>query len=392
MISYSLIYCIRSLRRVALLSVFVLGGCSWIPAKQGVFQAGDKKVGDKAQTDHFELNKNLKPGNFFTTELKTTAQQFSDAQKIEAADAGISNDYHFGPGDRFAYLVRGRDDISQQDIIVSPDGLVALPRVGILNIKGQTLKQVTDQCVASLKVFYENPDVTLVMRSFNNNRVYVLGRVAVPGAVTFQGPGTLLEALSLAGGIPADVNKTFLTRCVIFRGKNIAMWIDLKELLERGNMNLNARLQNGDVIFIPLSEDANAYVLGEVRTPGLVPLRTQINIMAAIMTAGGPTKGANLRDVFLIHQAEGKGLVERINLQELIGRGNGTKNYVLRNGDIIYVPETGIAKFNYFTEQLTPFFTIVGVTLNAVTGLGIWNQFYSAGSTGTSSGSTSSGH
>ena len=267
---------------------------------------------------------------------------------------------------------------------------MALPRVGLLNVKGQTLKQVTDQCVAALKVYYENPEVTLVMRAFNNNKVYVLGRVATPGAVNFQGPGTLLEALSLAGGMPADVNKTFLSRCVITRGKNLSMWIDLKELLERGNMNLNARLQNGDVIFIPMSEEANAYVMGEVRTPGVVPLRTQINIMAAIMASGGPTKGANLRDVFLIHQAEGKGMVERINLQELVGRGNGTKNYVLRNGDIIYVPETGLAKFNYFTEQLSPFFTIVGVTLNAVTGLGIWQSLY-LGGTSSSTGSTT-GH
>ena len=366
-----------------LCAAVVLTGCPCIPVRQGVFQSADKK------TDHFVPNKNLKPGEFFTTELKTTAKTFSDAGQIQAANSNVDKDYRLGPGDHFAFLVRHFPDISQEDIIVSPDGLVALPRVGIINVKGLTLQQVTDQSVTALKKYYEIPDVTLVMKAFNNNKVYVLGRVANPGAVSFQGPGTLLEALSLSGGMPADINKTFLSRCSITRGKNMVMWIDLRELLERGNMNLNARLQNGDVIFIPMSEDQNAYVLGEVKVPGAIQLRTQMNVMNAIMACGGPNKEANLSDVFLIHQAQGKGMVERINIAELVGKGNGTKNYILRDGDMIYVPENGLSKFNYICQQITPFFNIVGVFINGVTGLGLLNSsLLGASISGTSTSSS----
>ena len=361
----------------------VLSGCASMTPKQGVFQANDKK------TDRFVPNKNLKPGEFFTAELKTTAKTFLDAQQIEAANNKINKEYLLGAGDRFAFLVRHYPDISQEEIIVSPDGLVALPRVGIINVKGETLQQVTDQAVTALKKYYETPEVTLVMKAFNNNKVYVLGRVANPGAVSFQGPGTLLEALSLAGGMPADINKTFLSRCSITRGKNMVMWIDLRELLERGNMSLNARLQNGDILFIPMSEDQNAYVLGEVKTPGAIQLRTQMNLMNAIMACGGPTKDANLQDVFLIHQAQGKGIVERINLRELVSRGNGTKNYILHDGDMIYVPETGLSRFSYICTQVTPFFNIVGVFINGVTGLGLLNSsILGASVSGTTTSST----
>ena len=219
--------------------------------------------------------------------------------------------------------------------------------------------------------------------------------MAVPGAVNFQGPGTLLEALSLAGGIPADTAKSFLSRCMIVRGKDLVMWIDLKELLEQGNMNLNARLQNGDVIFIPQSEDQLAFVLGEVRNPGVVPLRAQLTLMDAIMTAGGPSKGANMRDIFLVRQvAGGKGVVERINFKELIGHANFSKNYVLRSGDLIYVPETGLNKLNYFTSQIAPFFTVVGVTANMVSGFGFLNglsaMLYGSTLTGGGGGGSSS--
>ena len=114
-----------------------------------------------------------------------------------------------------------------------------------------------------------------------------------------------------------------------------------------------------------------------------------MNLMNAIMACGGPTKAANLHDIFLIHQAQGKGMVERVNLAELVGRGNGTKNYILRDGDMIYVPETGLSKFNYVCEQISPFFNIVGVFINGVTGLGLLNSSI-LGSTvsGTSTSST----
>jgi uncharacterized membrane protein YgcG len=118
------------------------------------------------------------------------------------------------------------------------------------------------------------------------------------------------------------------------------------------------------------------------------------------MNAGGPTKGANMRDIFLVRQvAGGKGVVERINFKELIGHANFDKNYILQAGDLIYVPETGLNKLNYFTSQIAPFFTVVGVTANTISGFGFMNGLSAAlyGSTltggggGGSSSSSSSG-
>ncbi|MEI8312038.1 MAG: SLBB domain-containing protein [Verrucomicrobiota bacterium] len=360
---------VRPAMAVAVLSL--LAGCTTIPIKEGVYEEGEK-------TDSYVPAKGLKPGQYFTAEMKTSSRDFAPGDKIKSESAKIDNDYRLGPGDHFAFLVRGREDISREEIIVAPDGQVALPRVGIMNVKGRTLRELTEEFTKALGAYYDKPEVTLVMKAYNNNRVFVLGRVANPGSVSFQGQGTLLEALSLAGGLPADTAKSFLSRCMIVRGRELVMWIDLKELLEQGNMSLNARLQNGDVIFIPQSEDQIAFVLGEVKTPGVVPLRSQLTLMDAVMTAGGPTKGANMRDIFLVRQIDGKGVVERIDFKELVGHANFSKNYVLRAGDLIYLPETGLSKFNYFTSQIAPFFTVVGVTANMITGFGFLNGLTSA--------------
>lgn len=343
-------------------------GCTAVPIKEGVYgpDMGDGKGAPVT---------GLKPSQFFTAELKASGDAFSTDKKIDTESMKLGNEYRLGPGDRFAFLVRGREDISREEIIVAPDGEVSLPRVGIMNVQGRTLSELTETFVQLLGSYYENPEVTLVMKAYNNNRVFVLGRVTNPGAVSFQGPGTLLEALSLAGGLPVDTAKSFLTRCTIVRGKDLVMRVDLKELLEKGNMRLNARLQNGDVIFIPQSDDQLAYVMGEVKSPGVVPLRPDLSLLDAIMNAGGPTKAASLRDIFLIRRAQGNGVVERISFQNLVGKADYRRNYALSDGDMIYVPENGLSKLNYFSSQIAPFFTVVGIAANVVSGVGLLETF-----------------
>ena len=157
-----------------------LSGCTSVPIKEGVYEEGEKK-------DNYVPAKGLKPGQFFTAEMKTSSRDFAGGDKIREASARIDNDYRLGPGDHFAFLVRGREDISREEIIVAPDGQVALPRVGIMNVKGRTLRELTDEFTKALGAYYDKPEVTLVMKAYNNNRVFVLGRVAVPGAVSFQG-------------------------------------------------------------------------------------------------------------------------------------------------------------------------------------------------------------
>lgn len=352
------------LQHVLAVLLLLLVACS--TPRQGVYQPKTEKPESKLHKIH-----DLKPGEFFQAELETTAKQFASPETIKAESAKIDSRYRIGPGDVFSFLVRGRPDATEERVLVSPDGNASLPRIGIVHVQGMTVDELTELARHKLSEFYENPEVTVIMREFNNNRVFVLGRVANPGAVKFQGQGTLLEALSLAGGLPTDTEKTFLSRCMIVRGDNLVMWIDLRELLENGNMALNAKLRNGDVIFIPQSEDQLAYVLGEVARPGVLTLRSQMTLLDAIMSCGGPTKGANTKDVFIVRTSEGKGVVKRVDLANISARGDFRENYVLKDGDLILVPPTGLSRMNYFLTQIQPFFTIIGLTTGALSNVGL---------------------
>lgn len=356
-----------------LLCAGLTAGCSSRP-QQRVFTADEPSQPYRRADDEVVET--------FRAEIESPARQFADAEAVAAFTQSAITEYRLGPGDVFSFLVRGRPEISLEDVVVSPDGEVALPRVGIINVNGRTLRDVTGQLVESLSYFYTDPDVTLAMRQFNNNRVYVLGRVSNPGAIHLSGPGTLLEALSLAGGLPADTRGSFLSRCVIMRGGEMVLWIDLKELLEGGNLALNPRLQHGDFIYIPTSDDQMAYVMGQVRRPGVLLLRSEMTVLDALMNAGGLTPDAHAGRVHIVRTEGEQGVVQEIDLAAMISRGDFRQNFVLRTGDVIYVGERRMSRFNYFLSQLFPSMRVIDFGLNTAERFGamaevrerIWGQ------------------
>jgi polysaccharide export outer membrane protein len=321
--------------------------------------------------EEYERITNAVSDNVFARETRTQQKGYANKNEIAAFSSQTEDVYRVGPGDHFEFMVRGRPDISVTDVIVSPDGKVSLPRVGILKVEGQTLETIIEHISERLKRFYEDPEITLVMKVYNNNKVYVLGRVSNPGVVNFNGQGNLLEALSLAGGLPVDTTRSWLSRCMIVRGNDVIIWVNLRDLLDNGNMALNAKLSNGDVIYIPQSLDQVAYVMGEVESPGILQLRSQMTVLDAIMYRGGYTDDATLKSIFLVRAGgDQKGIVEEINLKNMIAQGDFRKNYVLEDGDIVFVPKNGMTKYNYYVQQLLPTLSVLDFSLDAAESLG----------------------
>jgi polysaccharide export outer membrane protein len=334
----------------------------------------DLKAVEKARKAGFGQQADAVPAKVFFGEQERGMTEFADGQKIKAFSDQVDGKYKLGPGDEFAFLVRGRDDVSLPRVIVSPDGWVNLPRAGHLKVAGRSLPEITQEIESILSKYYQKPSVTLVMNRYENNKVYVLGRVAKPGVVHLPGSGTLLEALSLAGGMPADTVKTFLSRCMIIRGNDTAIWVELKELLNNGNMSLNARLQNGDVIFIPQSEDQMAYVMGEVKSPGTLLLRSDMTLLDALMKMGGPTVNGNLKRVFLVRGGKEESYVQEVNVSNMVKTGDMRENYVLEDGDIVYLAPTAMGKFNYVLKQLQPSLQILSVGVNTAESFGVMQE------------------
>jgi len=80
------------------------------------------------------------------------------------------------------------------------------------------------------------------------------------------------------------------------------------------------------------------YVVGQVNMPGLYELDKSRKLMDAIGAAKGWTKDAAKTKVFVIHK-DHQGEPTRINLMELLKKGDVSKNVLLKEGDIVYLTE-----------------------------------------------------
>lgn len=97
----------------------------------------------------------------------------------------------------------------------------------------------------------------------------------------------------------------------------------------------------------------NIFVLGEVDKPGVYQFRGGINILEAISLAGGWKNSAVLNSVMLVRrvftdQPEGY----RLNVYNIIKRGDFSQNMTLEPGDVIYVPKSFVANIGGFIENL----------------------------------------
>ena len=360
------------------LLLLLLSACSSISPKETI-------VSEKGETN-------------FKTELPKKVQEFASPDRIKALDTQDAFQYRLGPGDMISIQVWRRPELSQEGILVSPDGFLTVPRIGNVQVLGLTVAQVKALVTSKLEFFYIEPEVTIRVQEFHNNKAFVLGRVSKPGVVNFPGKGTLLEALALAGGIPDQNKDTSLTKCAIIRGNDLIIWIDLQDLLRNGNMALNAPVRNNDVIYIPESSDELVYVLGEVQTPGAIQIRGGMTVLKAVMLAGGINKNADPEKVFVIRQQTLKGDVIRVSLKELLENGDFTKNFSLMPNDIIYVSPGGMTKFNYAIEKIMPSLQMLNLGFTDLESLGvmerlrskIWGQsgFINSSSSGTTTTTT----
>jgi len=280
---------------------------------------------------------------------------FAGPEVIRLHESNLAQEYLIGPGDVLSIDVWNREKLSEEHV-VGPYGKITLPMLGVFTIGGLNRVAAGKQITALYKQYYDEPIATVKIQKYLNNRVYVLGRVSNPGVIHFSGGGTLLEALSMAGGLPTRDKTIFLSKCYIVRGKNQIIWVDLLQLLQKANIKLNIRLANNDIIYIPESMDAAVFVMGEVENPGSYQIQTSgLSLLDAINLAGGSTEDANINEIRLVREMEEKEGVKVIDLDKMLSKGDFSDNYLLRDNDILYVPRKGVATFNYYLRQIDPF-------------------------------------
>ncbi len=251
------------------------------------------------------------------------------------------SDYRIGRQDLLEIHVFDLKELDQT-VRVADDGSITLPLLGRLQVAGLT-KGELEATVARLleERFVRNPQVTIFVKEYESKKVAVSGAVKKPDTYEMLGEKTLLEMISLAGGLDKDLGKEI----IIFRaqedGPTQRISIDLDKLVYEADPELNVAVVPGDIVYVPSVEKVRIFVTGAVRTPDLyeVPRSEPVTVLKAVTLAGGTTDRAAESKVQIIRTGpDGARITIPVNLKK-VKRGKA-EDPVLQKDDLVLVPES----------------------------------------------------
>ena len=293
------------------------------------------------------------PGAFKPATARTQLDAAEATKLVLEFDNGAEEVYRLGQGDEITVDVWDRPEVTGRHVI-GPDGQITLPFVGSVKVADQSREEAAEAIRLALTHYVSKPIVTARVERYTAQRVFILGRVTNPGAILFEGQPTLLETIVRAGGLPVGgvgAERAALARCAIFRGRDRVLWVDLKSLLNGSNLSLNIRLKRNDTVYLPDSDDQLVYALGELKRPGAFRLTPNMSLMDVIALAGGPTEDADSSKVLIVRPDASTR--REVSLEELIDPRLHL-NIALEEGDVVYVPRRGFAKFGYMMSRISP--------------------------------------
>lgn len=154
-----------------------------------------------------------------------------------------------GPGDQFRLQIVGEKDLPT-DYQVAADGSVIFPYIKPVKVAGLEPHEVAELVRARLieNDILTDPSVVVTVLEYRSKRVTVLGQVQQPGSFSLEPGMTLLQAISLAGGLSslANVARVNLTRTSSGAAKTVV--VNIEAIYE--GVDEDIPLQPGDRIFV----------------------------------------------------------------------------------------------------------------------------------------------
>jgi protein involved in polysaccharide export with SLBB domain len=194
----------------------------------------------------------------------------------------VPSDYVIGPGDELRIRVWGQINF-QANVRVDRLGEAFLPQVGSVHVAGIRFSDLDAHLRAAIGRVYHNYNLTADLGQIRSIQVYVAGQARRPGLYTVSSLSSLVDALFASGG-PSLQGST--RHILLRRGSAVVAELDLYELLIHGDKSKDAKLQSGDVIFIP-AVGPQAAITGSVRNSAIFELKANESLADLVADAGG---------------------------------------------------------------------------------------------------------
>jgi len=176
------------------------------------------------------------------------------AARPPAPAVDVPGEYVIGPQDVIG-INFWRDADMTGDVTVRPDGRITLPLIGDVQAAGKTPAELKSEITAAASKLFkagQEPEVTVVIRQINSRKVFITGQVTNPGSHVLTGPLTVMQLISLAGGLTEFAKKKEIT---VMRtdanGKQVVLPFNYSDVARGKNLAQNVVLKPGDTVVVP---------------------------------------------------------------------------------------------------------------------------------------------
>lgn len=180
----------------------------------------------------------------------TTRAAVAPPEAVQAQSEKAGDDYIIGSGD-ILDISLWKDEAMTRQVTVRTDGKIVFPLIGEITAAGRSVAEVKKEMVEKLEEYVPEPVLTVDVKQMNSMIIYVTGRITKPGQYLVNSRVTVLQAISIAGGLNAFAKRS---KIKVFRqedGKTVTFPFDYDEVVDGENLQQNIVLKRGDVVVVP---------------------------------------------------------------------------------------------------------------------------------------------
>jgi polysaccharide export outer membrane protein len=261
---------------------------------------------------------------------------------LAGAMAGrAADDYEIGAGDVLRITVLGQADMTGE-FPVDSEGVISFPLLGKIKAAALSAPELERKLTTLLADGYlKRPQVTVTVKEYGSQKVYVTGEVARPGPYPLRADRSLLALLADIGPLGANAGH----EVVVIRPPTGSVAppllldgarpsgegaptdpaafpelpgaetfrVSVQEL-QSGNAERNILLHPGDTVYVPKA--GQVYITGSVARPGPYRYQEGATVLQALTLAGGVTERGSSKRVKILRIVGGKKVEIKAQLTE----------------------------------------------------------------------------
>jgi len=174
----------------------------------------------------------------------------------KAAPTAVPTGVPLPPGykigaDDVLHVMFWRDKDLTNEVTVRPDGRITLPLLNDVVAAGLTPDELRSKLTTEAQRYVEDPNVTVVVKQINSRKVFITGMVGKPGAYPLASNMSVLQLISMAGGLSEYANPKKIRILRGVAGNQQSLPFNYKDVAGGNNLEQNVELKPGDTVVVP---------------------------------------------------------------------------------------------------------------------------------------------